>query len=138
MVSEGVLMSLDSVLRTLADAYVVPASGVEPADIEDAAFDHATAFANRPFATLSLLTDPEGQPLFALSDGGTLPARAGLACAALDHSLHDISIVPDSPTATTGSARVQFSEWDVADVEFDGDSPVFELGILAAIENRSL
>lgn len=138
MVSEGVPMPLDSVLRTLANAGVVPAPGVEPADIEDAAFDHAAAFANRPFASLSLLAGPEGQPLFALSRGGSLTTRAGLACAALDRPLDGISIVPDSPTSTTGSARVQFSEWDVADVEFDGDSPVFELGILAAIENRSL
>ena len=138
MVSEGVPMPLDSVLRTLADAGVVLAPGVEPADIEDAAFDHATAFANRPFASLSLLAGPEGQPLFALSRGGSLTTRAALACAALDRSLDSISIVPDSPTSTTGSARVQFSEWDVADVEFDGDSPVFELGILAAIESRSL
>ena len=138
MVSEGVLMSLDFVLRTLAQTGVVPAPGVEPADIEDAAFDHAVAFANRPFATLSLLTDPQGQPLFALSDRDSLAIRAGRACAALDRSLLDLSIIPDSPTSATGSARVQFSEWDVADVEFDGNSPAFELGVLAAIESRSL
>ena len=131
-------MQLKSALDTLESAGVVLAPRVETADIDDAVFDHATLFRTRPFATLSFLAGPDGDPLFALSSPRSLSSRAGLACAALGVELVDLSAVPDTSGASTGSARVQFSEWDVADVEFDGDSPIFELGILAAIENRAL
>lgn len=131
-------MQLKSALDTLESAGVVLAPGVETADIDDAVFDHATLFRTRPFAALSALAGPDGDPLFALASPGSLASRARRACAALGVALVDLSAVPDTPGASTGSARVQFSEWDVADVEFDGDSPVFELGILAAIETRGL
>ena len=131
-------MQLTSMLDTLESAGVVLAPGVETADIDDAVFDHATLFQTRPFAALSALAGPDGDPLFALASPGSLASRARRACTALGATLIDLSAIPDTPNSTTGSARVQFSEWDVADVEFDGDSPVFELGILAAIENRGL
>ena len=49
-----------------------------------------------------------------------------------------VAVVPDAKGSVAGSARVRFSEWDVADVPFSGPSPCFELAILAAIESRAL
>lgn len=129
---------LHSALVTLETAGVGLAEGVEADDIDDAASDHPVLFAGRPFAVLSRVADTDDDALFALSRPGSLETRAGRACVAAGVELWDLAVVPDAEGSTTGSARVRFSEWDVADVVFDGPSPCFELGILAAIESRAL
>lgn len=134
----AVAEQIESLLLALEAAGVVPADGVEPDDFEDAVFDDAVRFAARPFAALADLHDPDGAPLFALAAPGSLATRAARACAAAGCELWDIAVVPDAADSLAGSARVRFSEWDVADVDFDGPSARFELGILAAIEARSL
>lgn len=127
------------VLDVLETAGVELAPDVEPDDVEDAILDDPVAFPDRPFRSLLALRDPEGESLFALTSPYTdLEARAFKATRALGCFLLDLAVVPDAPGAQTGSARVQFTEWDVADVDFDGPSPLFELGILAAIEARVL
>ena len=78
------------------------------------------------------------EALFALARPGSLEARAARACSAAGVELWDLAVVPDAKGSAAGSARVQFSEWDVADAPFDGPSPCFELAILAAIEARAL
>ncbi len=130
---------LKAVLDTLETAGVQLAEGVEPDDVEDAILDDPTAFPNRPFASLLTLRDPDGYTLFALTSPYTdLEARAFKAVRAAGEFLLDLADVPDAAGASTGSARVRYTEWDVADVAFDGTSPDFELGILAAIEARVL
>jgi len=130
---------LDDVLATLAVAGVELAADVEPADVEDAIADDPVTFPNRPYAALLHLAGPEGEDLFALTSPYTdLSARAAKATRAGGQYLWELAVVPDAAGANTGSARVRYSEWDVADVEFDGTSPTFELGILAAIEARAL
>lgn len=130
---------LHSALFTLETAGVGLADGIETDDIDDAVADHPVLFPTRPFAVLSQvvqLTDEE--PLFSLARPGSLEARAARACSAAGVELWSLAVVPDAKGSAAGSARVQFSEWDVADVPFDGPSPCFELAILAAIESRAL
>lgn len=127
------------ILDVLVTAGVELAPDVEPDDVEDAIADDPTAFPDRPFGSLLALRDPEGEELFTLMSPYTdLEARAAKAARAAGQNLWELAVVPDHSGAKTGSARVRFGEWDVADVDFDSDSPVFELGILAAIEARVL
>jgi len=131
---------LHSALFTLESAGVGLADDVEVDDIDDAVADHPVVFPTRPFAVLAQVAElsDTDEALFALARPGSLETRAARACAAAGVELWDLSVVPDAKGSTAGSARVQFSEWDVADVPFDGPSPCFELAILAAIESRAL
>ncbi len=127
-----------SALFTLRTAGVGLADGIETDDVNDAVSDHPVLFSSRPLAVLAQVADADEDALFALSRPGSLEARAERACAAAGMELWDLAVVPDAEGADAGSARVQFSEWDVADVAFDGTSPRFELDILAAVEARAL
>ena len=131
-----------SALFTLETAGVGLADGIEPDDIDDAVADHPVTFDSRPFAVLSqvaqLAESADDEALFSLARPGSLETRAARACAAAGVELWDLAVVPDAKGSVAGSARVRFSEWDVADVPFDGPSPCFELAILAAIESRAL
>lgn len=130
---------LQDALDTLEMAGVILADGVEADDVEDAVWDSPTAFRQYPFRVLTGLRDPEGGDLFALASPYTDPqARAAKAVRAFGEHLWELAVVPDTQGATAGSARVRYNEWDVADVNFNGASPEFELGILAAIEARAL
>lgn len=127
-----------SALFTLRTAGVGLADGIETDDVNDAVSDHPVLFSSRPLAVLAQVADADEDALFALSRPGSLEARAERACAAAGMELWDLAVVPDAEGADAGSARVQFSEWDVADVAFDGTSPRFELDIIAAVEARAL
>ncbi|WJY97991.1 hypothetical protein [Corynebacterium fournieri] len=129
---------LHSALTTLKSAGVVLADGIEAEDVEDAVADYPALFPTRPFAVLSQVASNEDETLFVLSQLGSLDTRATRACTAAGVELWDIAVVPDFEGSAAGSARVRFSEWDVADVAFDGPSPCFELGILAAVAARAL
>lgn len=133
---------LHSALFTLESAGVDLADDIEVDDIDDAVADQPVLFPTRPFAVLAqvaeLAESAADEALFALARPGSLETRAARACAAAGVELWDLSVVPDAKGSTAGSARVQFSEWDVADVPFDSPSPCFELAILAAIESRAL
>lgn len=133
---------LHSALFTLETAGVGLADGIETDDIDDAVADHPVTFGSRPFAVLSqvaqLAESADDEALFALARPGSLETRAARACAAAGVELWDLAVVPDAKGSVAGSARVRFSEWDVADVPFSGPSPCFELAILAAIESRPL
>ena len=133
---------LHSALFTLETAGVGLADGIEPDDIDDAVADHPVTFDSRPFAMLyqvaQLAESADDEALFTLSHPGSLETRAARACAAAGVELWDLAVVPDAKGSVAGSARVRFSEWDVADVPFSGPSPCFELSILAAVEARAL
>ena len=130
---------LHSALFTLETAGVGLADGIETDDIDDAVADHPVLFPTRPFAVLCQVAQPTDEdPLFSLARPGSLETRAARACSAAGAELWSLAVVPDAKGSAAGSARVQFSEWDVADVPFDGPSPCFELAILAAIESRAL
>lgn len=130
---------LHSALFTLETAGVGLADGIETDDIDDAVADHPVTFGSQPFAVLSQVAQPTDEdPLFSLARPGSLEARAARACSAAGVELWDLAVVPDAKGSVAGSARVRFSEWDVADVPFDGPSPCFELSILAAVEARAL
>ena len=133
---------LHSALFTLETAGVGLADGIETDDIDDAVADYPVTFGSQPFAVLSqvaqLAESAEDEALFTLARPGSLETRADRACSAAGVELWSLAIVPDAKGSAAGSARVQFSEWDVADVPFDGPSPCFELAILAAIESRAL
>lgn len=133
---------LHSALFTLETAGVGLADSIETDDIDDAVADYPVTFGSRPFAVLSqvaqLAESAEDEALFTLARPGSLEARAARACAAAGVELWDLAVVPDAKGSVAGSARVRFSEWDVADVPFSGPSPCFELAILAAIESRAL
>lgn len=134
---------LHSALFTLQSAGVDLADDVEVDDIDDVVADYPVTFGSQPFAVLSQVaqlaesTDDE-EVLFALARPGSLETRAARACSAAGVELWDLAVVPDAKGSVAGSARVRFSEWDVADVPFSGPSPCFELAILAAIESRAL
>ena len=131
---------LHSALFTLEAAGVGLADGIEPDDVDDAVADHPVTFDSRPFAVLSqvaqLAESADDEALFSLARPGSLETRAARACAAAGVELWDLAVVPDAKGSVAGSARVRFSEWDVADVPFSGPSPCFELAILAAVESR--
>ena len=131
---------LHSALFTLESAGVGLADDVEVDDIDDAVADHPVVFPTRPFAVLAQVAQLSAadEALFVLARPGSLETRAARACSAVGVELWGLAIVPDAKGSAAGSARVQFSEWDVADVPFDGPSPCFELAILAAIESRAL
>ena len=135
---------LHSALFTLEAAGVGLADGIEHDDVDDAVddavADHPVTFGSRPFAVLSqvahLAESADEEALFVLAHPGSLETRAARACAAAGVELWDLAVVPDAKGSVAGSARVRFSEWDVADVPFSGPSPCFELAILAAVESR--
>ena len=132
---------LHSALFTLETAGVGLADGIETDDIDDAVADHPVTFDSRPFAVLSQVAQlaesaDDEEALFTLARPGSLETRAARACAAAGVELWDLAVVPDAKGSVAGSARVRFSEWDVADVPFSGPSPCFELAILAAVESR--
>ena len=132
---------LHSALFTLETAGVGLADGIEPDDIDDAVADHPVTFDSRPFAVLSQVAQlaesaDDEEALFVLAHPGSLETRAARACAAAGVELWDLAVVPDAKGSVAGSARLRFSEWDVADVPFSGPSPCFELAILAAVESR--
>ncbi|MBF4546955.1 hypothetical protein IRY31_02485 [Corynebacterium afermentans subsp. lipophilum] len=131
---------LHSALFTLETAGVGLADGIETDDIDDAVADHPALFPTRPFAVLSqvalLAESADDEALFSLARPGSLETRAARACSAAGVELWDLAVVPDAKGSVAGSARVRFSEWDVADVPLDGPSPCFELAILAAVESR--
>lgn len=130
---------LHSALFTLETAGVGLADGIETDDIDDAVADYPVTFGSQPFAVLSQVAQPTDEdPLFSLAHPGSLETRAARACAAAGVELWDLAVVPNAKGSVAGSARVRFSEWDVADVPFSGPSPCFELAILAAIESRAL
>lgn len=131
---------LHSALFTLESAGVGLADDVEVDDIDDAVADHSVVFPTRPFAVLAQVAQLSAadEALFVLARPGSLETRAARACSAVGVELWGLAIVPDAKGSAAVSARVQFSEWDVADVPFDGPSPCFELAILAAIESRAL
>ena len=133
---------LHSALFTLETAGVGLADGIETDDIDDAVADYPVTFGSRPFAVLSqvaqLAESADDETLFTLTRPGSLEARAARACASAGVELWDLAVVPDAKGSVAGSARVRFSEWDVADVPSDGPSPCFELAILAAVESRAL
>ena len=133
---------LHSALFTLESAGVDLADDIEVDDIDDAVADQPVLFPTRPFAVLAqvaeLAESAADEALFALARPGSLETRAARACAAAGVELWDLAVVPDAKGSVAGSARVRFSEWDVADVPFSGPSPCFELAILAAIESRPL
>ena len=132
---------LHSALFTLETAGVGLADGIETDDIDDAVADHPVLFPTRPFAVLSQVAQfaesADDEALFSLTRPGSLETRAARACSAGGVELWDLAVVPDTKGSVAGSTRVQFSEWDVADVPFSGPSPCFELAILAAIESRA-
>lgn len=132
------LEQLHSALHVLRAAGVELADRIEAEDVEDAVADHPALFPTRPFAVLAQVAEADEDALFSLARPGSLETRAGRACAAAGVELWDLAVVPDSKGSAAGSAGVRFSQWDVADVEFNGPSPCFELGILAAIEARAL
>ena len=131
---------LHSALFTLESAGVDLADDIEVDDIDDAVADQPVLFPTRPFAVLAQVAQLSAadEALFVLARPGSLETRAARACSAVGVELWGLAIVPDAKGSAAGSARVQFSEWDVADVPFDGPSPCFELAILAAIESRAL
>lgn len=146
-------------LALLARAGVRLAEGIEPDDVEDAVADELASFRAAPLTTLAGLEDPDGAPLLA---GAVLAGPAGMAAgsagagAASASPLYDdgiaelvqryagaagaetrgVAVVPDPETGgRTGSVRIRFGEWDVADVDYDsaGDAGhAFELDVLAA------
>lgn len=132
------LEQLHSALHVLRAAGVELADGIEAEDVEDAAADHAVLFTDRPFAVLAQVAEADEDALFSLARPSALATRAARACDAAGVELWDLAVVPDSKGSAAGSARVRFSQWDVADVVFNGPSPCFELDILAAIEARAL
>ena len=134
---------LHSALFTLKSAGMGLADEIEIEDIEDAVADHPVLFPTHPFAVLSQVAQlaesaADDEALFTLARTGSLETRAARACAAAGVELWSLAVVPDAKGSAAGSVRVQFSEWDVADVPFDGPSPCFELAILATIESRAL
>lgn len=148
-------------LALLARAGVRLAEGIEPDDVEDAVADELASFRAAPLTTLAGLEDPDGAPLLA---GAVLAGPAGMAAGsagagaasasasplygdgiaelvqryagAAGAETREVAVVPDPETAgRTGSVRIRFGEWDVADVDYDfaGDAGhAFELDVLAA------
>ena len=128
---------LHSALFTLEAAGVGLADGIEHDDVDDAVddavADHPVTFDSRPFAVLSqgaqlAESADDDEALFALARPGSLETRAARACSAAGVELWDLAVVPDAKGSAAGSARVQFSEWDVADVPFDGPLPLLRAG----------
>lgn len=104
--------------------------GIEPADVEDGVCDDLESFRVAPATTVLSLIDADAHPFFANiafpDDAGAFPAtHAQLpayirdVCAPAGTDLRDVTIVPDPGSATTGTARLQFGEWDVVDVSYD-------------------
>lgn len=141
-------------LALLSRAGVRLAEGVEPDDVEDAVADELASFRAAPLTTLAGLEDPDGAPLLA---GAVLTGPASAVAASASKSpldgdgiaelvqryagaagaeTREVAVVPDPETGgRTGSVRIRFGEWDVADVDYDfaGNSDhAFELDVLAA------
>ncbi|WP_066526596.1 hypothetical protein [Corynebacterium bouchesdurhonense] len=138
-------------LDLLARAGVTLADQIEPHDVEDAVedavADDAALFRAFPLTTIAGLVDPDGAPLVGgavVARASTSPIRGEADIAALVRryagatgaQARDVAVVPDPESAgETGSVRVRFGEWDVADIDYDfsgADGHGFELDVLAA------
>ncbi|UIZ91643.1 hypothetical protein JZY91_07795 [Corynebacterium sp. CNCTC7651] len=147
--------TLENCLALLARAGVTLAQDVEPADVEDAVADELELFRAYPLTTVAGLDDPDGAPLLAgaVVSGAEVSAGAatagGLAGAdaiveiverfagAAGAEATDVAVMPDPETGgATGSVRVRFGLWDVADINYSFDEGAdprdFELDIVAA------
>ena len=138
-------------LGRFARAGVALADQIEPQDVEDAVedamADDAASFRASPLTTIAGLADPDGVPLVegaVVASASTSPIRDEAEIAALVRryagaagaQVRDVAVVPDPESAgETGSVRVRFGEWDVADIDYDfsgADGRGFELDVLAA------
>ena len=133
-------------------AGIALAEEIEPDDVEDAVADELVQFRAFPLATIATLHDPDGAPLLSgvvTSDSG--PAyptdEAGIVAlvqryaGAVGRDARDVAVVADPESGgRTGSVRVRFGEWDIADINYDfsdsaasgADGHTFELDVLAA------
>lgn len=130
---------LSRTLALLLRAGVELAHEVEPDDIEDAIADDSAGFRTAPLTTVAGLCDPDGTPLFAsaaIAQGSAdIPAAVERITRAAGVTARDIAVMPDPGAAgTSGSVRVRFGEWDVADIDYDfaGPEGTFELDLVAA------
>lgn len=139
--------NLDHALSLLTRAGVRLADDIELDDVEDAIADDVAGFRTAPLTTLAGLCDPDAHPLFhnaVISDGegsnggwneGSIADVVQRFTRAAGVSASDIAVMPDPGTnGASGSVRIRFDEWDVADIDFDFDrsSGDFELDIVAA------
>ena len=108
------------------------APGIEIADVEDGVCDDLEGFRVAPATTVLSLIDADAHPFFTsvtFSDGldgpriptthAQLPAYVHAICDPAGTDLRDVAVVPDPGSATAGTLRLQFGEWDVVDVSYD-------------------
>ncbi len=104
--------------------------GIEPADVEDGVCDDLECFRLAPATTVLSLIDADAHPFFTnitFPDNtglyptahAQLPAYIRAVCAPAGTDLRDVTVVPDPGSLDTGTARLQFGEWDVVDVSYD-------------------
>lgn len=137
-------------------AGIALAEEIEPDDVEDAVADELVQFRAFPLATIATLHDPDGAPLLSgvvTSDSGPASVaayptdEAGIVAlvqryaGAVGRDARDVAVVADPESGgRTGSVRVRFGEWDIADINYDfsdsaasgADGHTFELDVLAA------
>ena len=128
--------NLDHALSLLTRAGVRLADDIELDDVEDAIADDVTGFRTAPLTTLAGLCDPDAHPLFhnaVISGGEGSIADVVLRFArAAGVSARDIAVMPDPGSdGASGSVRIRFDEWDVADIDY-GSGQDFELDVVAA------
>ncbi|MEH0147685.1 hypothetical protein V6D40_08435 [Corynebacterium sp. Q4381] len=130
---------LDHAFSLLTRAGVRLAEDIEPDDIEDAIADDPAGFRTAPLTTLAGLCDPDAHPLIhnAVISGGDagIPAVVERFARAAGVSAHDIAVMSDPGSdGASGSVRIRFDEWDVADIDYDfsGSGQDFELDVVAA------
>lgn len=138
-------------LDLLARAGVTLADQIEPHDVEDAVedvvADGAALFRAFPLTTIAGLVDPDGVPLVGgavvasaskspLGPGASIEELVRRYAGVAGTEIRDVAVVPDPESAgETGSVRIRFGEWDVADIDYDfsgADDHGFELDVLAA------
>ena len=104
--------------------------GIEPADVEDGVCDELECFRLAPATTVLSLIDADAHPFFTNltfpdntglypTTHAQLPAYIRAVCAPAGTDLRDVTVVPDPGSLDTGTARLQFGEWDVVDVSYD-------------------
>ena len=137
---------LRSTLSLFSRAGVELAPDIEPDDVEDAIDDDLISFRTNPVTTLAGCTTPDGEPLLAgtVITSGAAAGSAGDPdfTATIEHlataagtSAFDIAVMPDPGSeGQTGSLRVRFGDWDVADINYDLSDPqrTFELDLISA------
>lgn len=140
--------NLDRALTLLHRAGVRLADDIELDDVEDAIADDLAGFRTAPLTTLAGLCDPDALPLIhnAVISGGASTAPDSIVAVverfarAAGVSARDIAVMPDPGSdGASGSVRIRFDEWDVADIDYDftgsaGSAPGqdFELDVVAA------